>query len=351
VIAVLRFGTHRSFAGGRSLRVPEFVPTSTLPVSAACLVANGVRETLSRSLAAEIDVELIEPAVPGAAERRILFDGATIVRVRGRRADAFVIVRRTDARRLVALAFGEHEPPDGAALSAIERATLERIAAGIVPLCVALCGTLGPAVRETTERAASDVATYFEVRTTGAIGVAIGFGLTHDPPQDVTDTIALEDLAAVELEGRVGRRRCARRARVLAHRTGRDDSVRNVPRGTGHVALRRRRVRARRLRSCKRPQRRDGRSDGSGRVSADETNLDMLMNVSLAVTAELGRCTMRVSDVLKIGRGTIVELDRLAGAPIDVLVNARLVARGEVVAVDDRFGVRVTEVVSRRAGR
>ena len=203
MIAVLRFGTHRSFVGGRSLRVPEFVPTSTLPVSAACLVANGVRETLSRSLAAEIDVELIEPAVPGAAERRILFDGATIVRVRGRRADAFVIVRRTDARRLVALAFGEHEPPDGAALSVIERATLERIAAGIVPLCVALCGTLGPAVRETTERAASDVATYFEVRTTGAIGVAIGFGLTHDPPQDVTDTIALEDLAAVELEGRV----------------------------------------------------------------------------------------------------------------------------------------------------
>jgi flagellar motor switch protein FliN/FliY len=83
-------------------------------------------------------------------------------------------------------------------------------------------------------------------------------------------------------------------------------------------------------------------------VSADDGNLDLLMNVSLGVTAELGRCTMRVSDVLKIGRGSIVELDRLAGAPIDVLVNARLIARGEVVAIDDRFGVRVTEVVARR---
>jgi len=83
-------------------------------------------------------------------------------------------------------------------------------------------------------------------------------------------------------------------------------------------------------------------------MSADDENLDLLMNVSLAVTAELGRCTMRVSDVLKIGRGSIVELDRLAGAPIDVLVNARLIARGEVVAIDDRFGVRVTEVVARR---
>jgi flagellar motor switch protein FliN/FliY len=85
-------------------------------------------------------------------------------------------------------------------------------------------------------------------------------------------------------------------------------------------------------------------------VSAD-ANLDLLMNVSLGVTAELGRCTMRVSDVLKLGRGSIVELDRLAGAPIDVLVNNRLVARGEVIAVDDRFGVRVTEVVARRAPR
>jgi flagellar motor switch protein FliN/FliY len=83
-------------------------------------------------------------------------------------------------------------------------------------------------------------------------------------------------------------------------------------------------------------------------MSADDGNLDLLMNVSLGVTAELGRCTMRVSDVLKIGRGSIVELDRLAGAPIDVLVNARLSARGEVVAIDDRFGVRVTEVVARR---
>ncbi len=86
-------------------------------------------------------------------------------------------------------------------------------------------------------------------------------------------------------------------------------------------------------------------------MNSDGGNLDLLMNVSLGVTAELGRCTMRVSDVLKLGRGSIVELDRLAGAPIDVLVNNRLVARGEVVAVEDRFGVRVTEVVARRAPR
>jgi flagellar motor switch protein FliN/FliY len=80
----------------------------------------------------------------------------------------------------------------------------------------------------------------------------------------------------------------------------------------------------------------------------DGRNIDLLMNVALGVSAELGRCTMRVSDVLKLGKGSVVELDRLAGGPIDVLVNNRLVARGEIVAVDDRFGVRITEVVVRK---
>jgi flagellar motor switch protein FliN/FliY len=86
-------------------------------------------------------------------------------------------------------------------------------------------------------------------------------------------------------------------------------------------------------------------------VSEESQNLDLLLNVSLGVSAELGRCTMRVSDVLKLGRGSIVELDRAAGAPIDVLVNDRLVARGEVVAVEDRYGVRLTEILARRHRR
>jgi flagellar motor switch protein FliN/FliY len=84
---------------------------------------------------------------------------------------------------------------------------------------------------------------------------------------------------------------------------------------------------------------------------SDARNMDLLMNVSLAVSAELGRCTMRVGDVLKLGRGSVIELDRAAAGPIDVLINNRLVARGEIVAVDERFGVRVTEVVARKVPR
>ena len=75
------------------------------------------------------------------------------------------------------------------------------------------------------------------------------------------------------------------------------------------------------------------------------------MNVSLGISAELGRCTLRLAEVLKLGTGSIVQLDRPAGAPLDLFVNGRLVARGELIAVDDRFGLRVTELVARRTPR
>jgi flagellar motor switch protein FliN/FliY len=76
-------------------------------------------------------------------------------------------------------------------------------------------------------------------------------------------------------------------------------------------------------------------------------NIDVLMSVPLQVTAELGTCNMSVSEVLKLGTGSIIELERLAGGPIDLRVNSKLIARGEVVAVDENFGVRVTELIQR----
>jgi flagellar motor switch protein FliN len=86
-------------------------------------------------------------------------------------------------------------------------------------------------------------------------------------------------------------------------------------------------------------------------VIGDGRNLDLLMNVSLGVSAELGRCTLRLGELLKLGGGAVVELDRRAGAPIDLLANGRVIARGEIVAVDERFGIRITEIVARKAGR
>lgn len=74
---------------------------------------------------------------------------------------------------------------------------------------------------------------------------------------------------------------------------------------------------------------------------------DLLMHVPMRVSAELGAREMLVSEVLKLGIGTVVELNRPAGAPIDLLVNNQLVARGDVVAVDDKFGVRITELIQK----
>jgi len=79
---------------------------------------------------------------------------------------------------------------------------------------------------------------------------------------------------------------------------------------------------------------------------AQVSSIDLLRDVELNVKIELGRSRMLVEDVLKLGEGSVVELDKLAGDPVDVFVNDRLVARGEVLVLNDNFCVRVNEVVS-----
>jgi flagellar motor switch protein FliN/FliY len=75
-------------------------------------------------------------------------------------------------------------------------------------------------------------------------------------------------------------------------------------------------------------------------------SIDMLMDVFLQLSVELGRTQMSVRQVLDIQKGSVVELNRIAGDVVDVYVNEHLIARGEVVVVDDKFGVRITELVS-----
>jgi flagellar motor switch protein FliN/FliY len=81
--------------------------------------------------------------------------------------------------------------------------------------------------------------------------------------------------------------------------------------------------------------------------AATRSGIDLLAGLQMNVTVELGRTELTVSDVLGLGPGSVIELDRLAGEPVDIMVNDRLVARGEVVVVDENFGVRVVEVVRR----
>lgn len=74
--------------------------------------------------------------------------------------------------------------------------------------------------------------------------------------------------------------------------------------------------------------------------------IDLILDVSLEVTVELGRARKPISEILQLGPGAVIELDKLAGEPVDVLVNGKLVAHGEVVVIDENFGVRITEILS-----
>jgi hypothetical protein len=207
MITALRFGPPASGPGGRVLREMSFSVRSTFPLQAACLVANGLREQLTRLLAHDFELDLVEPTLVSTQARRVLFASSLTYRVRGRLCDAFIVLRSTDARRLVAAAFGEVERPERDPLSEIERATLERIISAIAPLCAPLCGQPGAVTREPAERAEIESVTYFEVRTSGALAVAIGFALTRDPAEEVGPRLALDDLLDVRLEGTV---ECAR---------------------------------------------------------------------------------------------------------------------------------------------
>jgi flagellar motor switch protein FliN len=77
-----------------------------------------------------------------------------------------------------------------------------------------------------------------------------------------------------------------------------------------------------------------------------ERNLDLILDIPLRVTVELGRTKMVVSELLNLGQGSVIELSKLAGEPMEVLVNDKLVARGEAVVVNEKFGVRLTDIIS-----
>lgn len=83
--------------------------------------------------------------------------------------------------------------------------------------------------------------------------------------------------------------------------------------------------------------------------NADALTLDAVADIPVQVSVILGRTQMQVSQLLKLGRGAVVELDRKVGEPIDIYVNNRLVARGEVVVVEDRIGVTMTEIIKNEA--
>ena len=89
-----------------------------------------------------------------------------------------------------------------------------------------------------------------------------------------------------------------------------------------------------------------GRAAGDNGADALVRDLEFLYDVPLQVSVEVGRARILLKDLLQMGEGSVVELDKMAGEPLDLYVNSRLIARGEAVRVGDKFGIRLTEVVS-----
>ena len=90
------------------------------------------------------------------------------------------------------------------------------------------------------------------------------------------------------------------------------------------------------------------KTSAAGNSSAADSSLNMefLLDISLDITVELGRTKMLINDMLKLGQGSVIELSKLAGESLDILANQKPIARGEVVVLNDKYGVRLTEVIS-----
>lgn len=87
---------------------------------------------------------------------------------------------------------------------------------------------------------------------------------------------------------------------------------------------------------------------GTSASDNSDRNLAMILDIPLRVTVELGRTKMPVSELLNLGQGSVIELNKLAGEPMEVFVNDKLIARGEAVVVNEKFGVRLTDIISTR---
>lgn len=85
---------------------------------------------------------------------------------------------------------------------------------------------------------------------------------------------------------------------------------------------------------------------GSGADAAGSPDLDVILDIPVTISMEVGRTSITIRNLLQLNQGSVIELDRLAGEPLDVLVNGTLIAHGEVVVVNEKFGIRMTDVIS-----
>jgi flagellar motor switch protein FliN/FliY len=86
--------------------------------------------------------------------------------------------------------------------------------------------------------------------------------------------------------------------------------------------------------------------DDAGGPGSEDVNMDVILDIPVTISLEIGRTKINIRNLLQLNQGSVVELDRLAGEPLDVMVNGTLIAHGEVVVVNEKYGIRLTDVIS-----
>lgn len=186
----------------RRIRNARFEERSVLPVTAACVLANGVRETLARLFAAPVELRLLAPLAPSALAWRAITRDASLYRISGARSDAAIVLRPESRVGLAVAAFGE--PAVGErSLSRLEETVLERIVTALLPNFSPICGR--PAEILAWERAGAipGFRTYFELLIERPVELRIGVALARDPAPEPHQLLTLEELAEVLVDVRV----------------------------------------------------------------------------------------------------------------------------------------------------
>ncbi|MDQ2872929.1 MAG: FliM/FliN family flagellar motor C-terminal domain-containing protein [Candidatus Eremiobacteraeota bacterium] len=195
---VLGFTRAAQLVAGRRVRTAVFEARSDLPVAAACLVANGVRETLARLFGQTVCLRLLEPRLPSASAWAVLARDARCFRVRGPLADAAFVIRPDDALALASAAFGERPGP-ARDLSPIESRVLDRAVSALHATLAPVCGAVEPAALEPLG-GLETYATYFELLVDSPAAARIGVAISREPTPAGGGRLRAADLSGVELE-------------------------------------------------------------------------------------------------------------------------------------------------------
>lgn len=186
--------------GAESVRRARFAARSSLPVSAACVVANGARETLGTLLDSPVALRLLEPVIPTPQAWTAILQGAYLYRVGGRVCDAAIVIRRRDAIALTGALFGEARANEDASrgLSPIECEVLDRLVNAIAGNLSAVCGQReSHAAQRVAE--ASGFVTYFELLVDEPVAARLGVALSRDPSPEARGALELKHLADVRV--------------------------------------------------------------------------------------------------------------------------------------------------------